>query len=52
MDILAIDDNTFWKWIEHQMNPEMNWSNFAILHVEPILSIDVCKGDGMREAVN
>ena len=44
-DILGIDIKTYGKWIEWQMTPEMNWSNFEIDHVKPICLFDISKDD-------
>ena len=44
-DILGIEIDTFRKWIEFQMTPEMNWSNIEIDHVKAICMFDVTKDD-------
>ena len=35
-DILGIDIETYGRWIEWQMAPEMRWSNIELEHVKPI----------------
>ena len=51
-DILGIDVETYKRWIEHQMTPEMNWSNIHIDHVKPISSFDISNEDELLEAFN
>ena len=51
-DISGIDIETYKKWIEHQMTPEMNWSNIEINHVKAICLFDVSKDEELREAFN
>ena len=41
MDILGLDNNTYRKWIESEMNPDMNWNKIDIDHVAPVYSFDV-----------
>ena len=50
LDILGIDVETYLKWIEWQMTPEMNWSNIEIDHVKPICMFDVTKDYELKEA--
>ena len=50
LDILGIDVETYRKWIEWQMTPEMNWSNIEIDHVKPICMFDVTKDYELKEA--
>ena len=45
-----IDIDTYGKWIEYQMTPEMNWLNIEIDHVRPISSFDVSKDEELKEA--
>ena len=52
LDILGIDIETYRKWIEWQMTPDMNWSNIEIDHVKPICMFDVTKDEELREAFN
>ena len=51
-EILGIDIETFKKWIEYQMTPEMNWSNIHIDHVRSISSFDVSNEDELFKAFN
>ena len=51
-DILGIDVETYKRWIEHQMTPEMNWSNIHIDHVKPISLFDISNDDELLEAFN
>ena len=51
-EFLGIDIETYKKWIEYQMTPEMNWSNIEIDHVKAICLFDVCKDEELREAFN
>ena len=50
IDILGIDINTFKRWIEFQMTPEMNWLNIEIDHVKPICLFDVSQVEELGEA--
>ena len=47
---LGIDVETYRKWIEWRMTPEMNWSIIEIDHVMPICMFDVPKDDELKEA--
>ena len=49
---LGIDVETYKKWIECQMTPEMNWSNIKIDHVKTICLFDVSKDEELGEAFN
>ena len=49
-DILGIDIETYKRWIEWQMTPEMNWSNIEIDHVKAISLLDVSKDEELGEA--
>ena len=51
-EILGIDIESYKKWIEFQMTPEMNRSNIQIDHIKPISSFDVSKEDELLEAFN
>ena len=51
-DILGVDIDTYRKWIEWQMTPEMNWSKIEIDHVKPICLFDISKDEELREAFN
>ena len=50
LNILGIDFETYRRWIEWQMTPEMNWSKIEIDHVEPICIFDVSKDGKLGEA--
>ena len=50
IDILGIDIDTYKKWIEYQMTPEMNWSNIEIDLVKAICLLDVSKDEELKEA--
>ena len=52
IDILGIDVETYRRWIEWQMTPEMSWSNIEIDHVKPICMFDVSKDEELKEAFN
>ena len=47
---LGLDFDTYRKWIEYQMIPEMNWLNIEIYHVRPISSFDISKDKELMEA--
>ena len=49
-DILGIDIDTYRKWIEYQMIPDMTWDNIEIDHVKAICSIDISKDEELGEA--
>ena len=51
-EILGIDVETYKRWIEYQMTPEMNWSNIHIDHVRSISSFDVSNEDELLKAFN
>ena len=51
-ELLGIDIETYKKWIEYQMTPEMNWSNIHIDHVRSISSFDVSNEDELFKAFN
>ena len=48
--VLGIDIDTYRKWIEWQMTPEMNWSNAELYHVKPICWFDVSEEKESKEA--
>ena len=50
IDILGKNFNTYKRWIEFQMTPEMKWFFIEIDHVKPICMIDVSKDEKSREA--
>ena len=49
-DKLGIDINTYKRWIEFQMTPEMKWSKIEIGHVKPICMFDVSKDEEIKLA--
>ena len=49
-DILGIDIETYRKWIEWQLTPEVNWKSIEIDHVKPICMFDVSKEEYLKEA--
>ena len=49
-EILGIDIDTYRKWIEFQMTPEMNWSNIEFDHVKTFCLFDVAKDEKLKEA--
>ena len=49
IDILGIDIETYRRWIEWQLTPEMNLSNIEIDHVKPICMFDVTKDEKFGE---
>ena len=51
-EILGIDIETYKKWIEWQMTPDMTWNNIEIDHVKPICLFDVTKHEELKEAFN
>ena len=51
-EILGIDIETYRRWIEWQMTPEMNWFNIQIDHVKPICLFDVSNDEELKEAFN
>ena len=51
-EILGINIETYKKWIEFQMTPDMNWTNIHIDHVKPISSFNVVNEDEFLEAFN
>ena len=44
-EILGIDVDTYRKWIEFQLTPEMNWSNIDIDYVKAICLFDLFKDE-------
>ena len=44
--------DTYGKWIEYQMTPEMNWRNIEIDDLRPISSFDISKNEQLGEAFN
>ena len=52
MDILRTDSDTYKRWIEFQMAPEMNWSKFETADVQLISFFDVVNDEGFKEVFN
>ena len=50
IDILGIDSNTYKRWIEFQMTPDMTWDNIEIDHVKVICLFDLSKDEKLKEA--
>ena len=51
-EILGIDIETYKKWIEWQMTPDMTWNNIQIDHVKPICLFDITNDEELKEAFN
>ena len=51
-DIIGIDIDSYRKWLEFQMTPEINWSNIEKEHFKAICVFDVSKDEELREAFN
>ena len=51
-EIRGIDINTYKKWIEFQMTPDMTWDNIEIDHIKAICMFDVSKDEELKEAFN
>ena len=49
-DILGIDIETYRKWIEWQITPDLTWDNIENDHVRPISSFDIYKDEQLKEA--
>ena len=49
-EILGIDIETYKKWIEWQMTPDMTWDNTGIDHVKAICMFDISDEDQLKEA--
>ena len=49
LDVIGIDTETYRRWIEWQMTPEMNWSNIEIDQVKPIYMFNVSKDEELKE---
>ena len=50
VDILGTDIETYRKWIEYQMTPEMNWFNIEIDPVNPICMFDFSDDERLKGA--
>ena len=51
-DILGIDIDTYRKWIEYQLTPEMNWKDIDIDHARHTPSIDISNDRELKESFN
>ena len=49
---LGIDVNTYRKWMEFQMTPDMKWKNFDIVHVRCFSTFDISDDDQLKEGFN
>ena len=49
-DFLGIDFDTYRKWTEFQMTPDMKWKEIDISHVRPISSSDISDDEQLKEA--
>ena len=52
INIVGLDFDTYKRWIESQLTPELNCLNTVIHHVRPISSFDVSNNDELRGAFN
>ena len=43
---------TYRKWTEYQVTPEMNWSNIKMDHVKSICLFDTSKDEETKDAFN
>ncbi len=51
-ETLGIDIETYKRWIQFQMTPEMNWNNIHVDHVRSISSFDVSNDEELLQAFN
>ena len=51
-EFLGIDIETYKKWIEWQMTPDMTWDNIEIDHVKAICLFDISNNEQLKEAFN
>ena len=51
-ETLGIDIETYKKWIEWQMTPDMTWDNIEIDHVKDICLFDISNDEQLKEAFN
>ena len=51
-ETLGIDIETYKKWIELQMTPELNWSIIEIVHVKAICLFDVSNDEELKLVFN
>ena len=43
--VLGIDVETYRKWIEWQMTPDMTWDNIELDHVKFVSSFDISEDE-------
>ena len=51
-EISGIVIDTYRKWIEFQMTPDMTWDNKELDQVKPICRFDISNDEGLREDFN
>ena len=49
-EIFGVDIETYRKWIEYDMTPEMNWSIIEIDHVKPTCMFDLSEDENLKGA--
>ena len=52
INVLGTESNTYRKWIEFQMTPDMNWSKINFDHVKPICMFDIPNTKELKLAFN
>ena len=52
LDILGIDIDSYRKWIEWQMTPDMTWDNLEVDHVKPICTFNILDDEDLKLAFN
>ena len=52
LELFVIDIETYRRWIDWQMTPEMIKTNIEIDHVKPTYLSDVTKDDDLKEGFN
>ena len=50
IDVLGRDINTYKRWIEFQITPDMTWDIFEIDHVKAFCKFDVSKEEELRKS--
>ena len=48
-EILGVDIDTYRKWIDFQMTPDMTWDNNENEHVKVICLVDVSKEEDLKK---
>ena len=51
-EILGIVVDTYRKWIEFQVPPDMTWDNIEIDHVKAICMFEISNEEELKEAFN